>query len=261
MRKVLFPALFILFAACRSVSTVPTSPPPPVTAQDVLRAHVEAAGGEAALRAITSRFGVAEITLDTPVGPLVVKLEQQIVYPGYAFSRTSVVTAPPEIPAAMVTQKVLLTPDGGWMEGAQVGGRVDIADLPAPQAAALEQQRASLAVASEELALLDADSIQVTLAEPDTLDGVELLVVEVGGESPSRRFYSKETGLLAQMEATSVIGTVTQRYSDYRTVSGIRVPFALDVVQPGQTMAIYFSELAFDRGLTPDSLMAAAEAN
>jgi len=261
MRKVFFPALIILLSACRSVSTVPTSEARVVTAQDVLRAHVEAAGGEAALRAITNRFDVAEITLDTPMGPLVVKLEQQIVYPGYAFRRTSVVTAPPEIPAAMVTLKVLLTPGGGWMEGAQVGGRVDLEDLPAPQAAALEQQRASLAAASEELALLDADSIQVTLAEPDTLDGVVRFVVEVGGETPSRRMYSKETGLLAAMEVTSAIGTVTQRYSDYRTVSGIRVPFAVDVSQPGQTLSIYLSELAFDRGLTPDSLMAAAEAN
>lgn len=254
MRKILIPALFVLIVAPRAGAQ-------PTTARDVMMAHVEASGGEAALRAVTSRFGVAEITLDTPMGPLVVKLEQQIVYPGHAFSRTSLVTAPPEIPAAMVSQKVLLTPDGGWMEGAQVGGRVNLEDLPAPQAAALEQQRAGLSVASEELALLDADSVQVALAEPDTLDGVPVLVVEVGGENPSRRMYSTETGLLVGTETTSAVGKVTQRYSDYRTVSGIRVPFAVDVAQPGQSMSIFFSELAFDRGLTPDSLKAAAEAN
>ncbi len=254
MRKALVPVLLALLVAPAAVGQ-------PTSAEDVLKAHVEAAGGEAAFRALTNRYSVGEISLDTPMGPIILNIEQQIVFPGYGLIRQTAVTTPPEIPAEMMKQTVFLTPDGGWLEAAALGGRTDIADLPGPQSAALSQQRGAMASASDELALLANDSVEVALGEPETVNDTEVFVVEVLGGTAGRRMYAADTGLLFATEMTLPTGRVRQFFSDYRTVSGVRVPFAMRIEQPGQAITVSFSEISFDRGLTPESITAAAEGN
>jgi hypothetical protein len=254
MRQILLPALVTLLFA-------PAADGQPVTARDVLRAHIEAAGGEEAFRAVTSRYARGEVTLDTQVGPVILDFEQMVAFPGHALVRQTAVTAPPEIPAEMLKQTIFITPDGGWIEAAQFGGRVAFADLPETQRSAFEQQRRSLAGVSDELELLGNDTLQVTLGPPDTLNGVPVHVLEIPGDFPSRRMYSAESGLLVGAEATGPMGRSAQYFSDYRTVSGIRAPFAVEMEQFGQAMTVSFSVIAFDRGLTPESLRAASEEN
>lgn len=247
----LLPLLLILAA--------PVANAQPATAEDVLRAHIEAAGGEEALSAITDRYAKGEVTVDTPMGPVILGLEQWFVYPGYSFMKQTMITAPPEIPEGMLDQTVFLTPDGGWIDAAQLGGRTNIADLPGPQAASIERQRRDLASASSELMLLQDDSTEVTLGEPTTLKSTEVHVVDIAGEAPSKRMYAKDTGLLFALELAGPMGQVRVYFSDYRTVSGIRVPFAMEQEAAGQTVLITFSEQAFNQGMTAESITAAAE--
>lgn len=252
MRKVLIPVILALFA-------VPAAVGQPKTAEEVLRAHVEAAGGEDAFRAITSQYSVGEISLDTPGGPIILKMERQIAFPGYALIRQTVVTAPPEIPADMLKQTVFLAPDSGWLESAQIGGRKNIQDLAGPQAAALEQQRGELDLASAELAILGNDSLEIALGEPETLNGIDVYVVDVMGENQSRRYYSTETGLLFAIETTTPMGSSVRYLSDYRSVSGVRVPFGVQIEQSGQAINVSFTEIAFDREITGESIVTEAE--
>lgn len=250
--RTLLPLLLILAA--------PAAKGQPASADDVLRAHIKAAGGEEALSAISDRYARGEITVDTPMGPVILGIEQWVVYPGYMLAKQTTITAPPEIPEGMLNQKLFLTPDGGWVDAAQLGGRTNVADLPGPQAASLQQQRRGLSAASDELVMLQDDSTEVTLGEPATVRDVDVYVVEVGGEAPSRRMYAKDTGLLFATETTGPMGPVRIFFSDYRTVSGIRVPFVMEQEAGGQSVLITFSEQAFDRGLTPEAITAAAEA-
>ena len=54
------------------------------------------------------------------------------------------------------------------------------------------------------------------------------------------------------------MGAMRQFYSDYRTVNGVRIPFVVESEQQGQSLLITFSEVAFDRDLTPEALEAEA---
>ena len=75
-----------------------------------------------------------------------------------------------------------------------------------------------LAVAVRELA--------VEFAMPEVRDSYSLLL-------PITLFINRDSGLIERVTYDSAAGAVTEEYSDYRIVEGIKVPFHTVVTRPG----------------------------
>lgn len=112
-----------------------------------------------------------------------------------------------------------VSPADAWT--VTLSGQVET--LP-PQEVAAAHHRAALTFDD---ALRGANGAQVTLSEPETLDGVAYAVVRITFEGPDTYdlLIDPATGALGATRATeNKVATLT-RYSDWRSVGGVRMPF------------------------------------
>lgn len=187
------------------------------TAEEVLAANIEATGGAAAWEAITSLQTTGIRISDGPMGAG--KMTSGVVetrsYPGFMHS-----SADMETPMGSMNVVQVRTPDAAWVEAGPIGRR----EMPVEPAIDIEG-------ACAECTILASDDFVLTDMAVEPFDGRETYVVtlEAHGES-LRRFYDAETMLLVADESPADDGgdPLLTRYSDYREVNGVLLPFQLD---------------------------------
>ncbi len=213
------------------------------TAEDVIKAHVEATGGEAAWNAVEDMYAEIEVVAATPMGDITLKMETWSIFPGYGFTEMSLVDGPDGIPAEAVAMKAYYTPLEGWLE--QGGQRQDLESLP-------EQARQQFMRTSpkSELALLSGDNA-LTLKESTTFNERDVYVVGATQFGIEAELYvDKETLMILAQKAA---GTTTTM-GEYQDVNGLMFSMGqmAETAQGSQTVTIKNVEL--NTGITPAQL-------
>lgn len=191
------------------------------TARDVLEANVEVMGGEKAWGAVRSLRVETEMEMDGPVDMGRIT-STTMIYPGYRFSESEIF-----IPGANQIQstKILLTPDGGWMEGPEGREKLEKPDGAGPTGGPRH--------ALEELGFLQSD-LSLNLLDNKQIDGRDAYVVQIGdGEEAPKRFYDTDTlFLIAQEMRTNMGGNIMRHLDDYREVDGIYFAHRQEIDSP-----------------------------
>jgi hypothetical protein len=134
-------------------------------------------------------------------------------------------------------------------------------DAPQPMLAELRT-----AARRDPLALLRAaasGSLNARMQPDATVDGRELNVIAVDGldASPTQLFFDAKTGELARMRFQYARGVsppgsafTEERYDDYRSVDGVRLPFKASIVR-GQVVVLErsLSSVTINPTLAPDT--------
>ena len=221
----------------------PTAAQDLTTAEDVIKANIEATGGEAAWKAVEDMHMVIEVNVDTPMGAISVKADSWSIFPGYGFTEMSLLDGPDGIPAEAVAMKAYYTPLEGWIE--QGGQRQDMSALPAQA-----RQQFMRSSAKAELALL-TDDAELTLKSDSTINGRDVYVVGTTQSGMSiDYFFDKETLMVAAMSAA---GSTTY-LSDYQEIDGLMFAMSQSVESAQQNQSISVKSIEFDTGLTPAQL-------
>ncbi len=220
------------------------------SATDVLNKYIEAVGGAEAWAAVESVHQQISVSLELPMGIIVLDVETWNVYPGYMAASQTLVSAPDGIPN--ISNKMFISPEGAWREDAQ--GRHDISgNLAAAlggNAPALDQPLTEVDI------LASMDSVSVELTGQQDVGGKPAHVLTIGGENPSKRLYDVESGLLVAIESQGPMGPVSMRISEYQDFDGLLKAFIQEgTMGPGsQTQALTLFEV--DIGLTVDDILA-----
>lgn len=213
------------------------------TAEAVLKAHVEATGGEAAWNKVDDMYAEIQVVAGTPMGELKLEMKSWSIFPGYGYTEMSLIDGPDGIPAEAVAMKAYYTPLEGWIE--QGGQRQDINDLP--PAAKQQFMRTS---PKSELALLDGDNA-LTLKESTTFNDRPVYVVgasQFGIES--EYWVDQETLMIVAQKAAGTTTTL----GEYQDFDGLLFSMGqtAETAQGSQTVTIMNIEL--NQGLTPAQL-------
>ncbi len=202
-----------------------TAPPPDKNAADLLRGVIEAKGGLAALKAVKTVVAETQTTLQLQQGTLPSRTTTYIVYPD-KFRVDAEVNG---------TQTVQVYNAGtAWVKSP-----AGVQDAPPPMladfAAGVRRDMIPL--------LIDAAEGRLTTrayAAQKGRDGRTMRVLEISGTGVDRvRLYIDEQMLVTGQAYTRADPTGRQVlseevFSDYREVSGIRVPFEAELLQNGQ---------------------------
>jgi predicted Zn-dependent peptidase len=236
-----------------------TIPPPagqPVTeaspeAQDkgkALLARAREAHGGAAVGAVKQYRLKGDMSLSTPQGEMNMATDSTVnLAPAKRISKMSA-------PMGEITQG--FDGAGAWMA---MGGQVR--EAPGSQTEAARQ-----AAARENLLILqrfDKNGYQVQAMGRQQLEGkpVEAVLVSHEAENMTVRFFvDPATGLLAGRTYLGSFGgppaELTEVYSDYREVAGVKLPFAVEITRQGQRVgSVRVSEIVINPNV-PDSAFA-----
>jgi zinc protease len=210
----------------------------------LLRQVVEAKGGLAALKGVRTVVADAETRIVMQQGEVLSTTKTYVVYP----DRFRIDATIPDPGGSGRTVDVIQTYNAGraWMQ--DPGG---VREAPAPMrddfAASVRRDTFPLLIAAAEG--------QLTVRRlPDEGTGAQQLrVLEISGRGldPVRLYITRE--LLVARQGYSAAGPdgqrvpTEERYSDYRTVDGIRVPFQTQVVRAGSPLLVRtFTTVAFN---------------
>lgn len=215
------------------------------TAEDVLKAHLDATGGEAAWRAVTDLHIELEAAIGTPMGDLVVKAETWSIFPGYGFTEMSLVDGPDGIPAEAVNVKAYYTPLEGWME--QGGQRQDLASAN-PQVRRQFQRNA----AKPELSLLDDEEVTLSLKDGEMFEERPVYVVGVVQDGmESDRLFDQETLLLVAQRMSTPAGDIVTKVGDYKEVEGLLFSTSQTMESAQQSQSVNTKTIEVNTGLKP----------
>ncbi len=217
------------------------------TAEEVLRANIEATGGMEAWEAATGVYQVTEITMEMGDNMMMMERQSWQMQSGYKLEMMTSEMFPGPI-------MTYITPEGGFSTSPM--GREEFADTSKAVADAKRHFK-------EEIALLqDSDAPEMTLETGD-FDGTPVYIVGIASDPPSKRFYDQETLLLLGIEITPPEGEPARLYiDDYRDVGGLQMPFfqSVDIMQQGMemTQSMVMTEQEINPSITPEELEAKA---
>jgi hypothetical protein len=220
------------------------------TATEVLNKYIEAVGGRDAWEAVSSTHQKISVSVEIPQGVIVLDVEAWNIYPGYMAATQTLVSAPDGIPD--ISNRMFISPENSWMESAQ--GRQDItgnvAGALGGNAPALEQPLTEIDI------LASMDSVTVEMTGQEDIKGKPAYVISIDGDSPSKRFYDVESGLLVATEAAGPMGPMQMKISEYQDFDGLLKAFIQEgTMGPGtQTQALTLFEVDLD--LTAEDLLA-----
>ncbi len=195
---------------------------------ELLKKAAKACGGEDGFAEIKSTKSSATIKLNTPQGEFALETESIYVLPDKS---KEIVTLPM---GEMIT---VSTGDSGWMkQGNQV------VDLGSDQIADSKKEnfRNTLHL-FKKISNPDYQAVYVTT---DDVNGKKIDIIKIislDGKISFKLGLDHETGIpVSQMyfgETMMGPGNLTQTYSDYRDISGIKVPFAINIESDGNKIA------------------------
>ncbi len=215
----------------------------------IFEANIDATGGSA-WHDVKTMHSVMEMVMEMEMATMIMTMESWIIRPDYLVTKIKMLEGPPGMPDGAGNSTVYITPEESWIDGFQ--GRQEVSSLPAVQR---DQMRAGM-YAKEELGLLERPDSVFTLIESKELDGSMAYVVEVKGESTTRRFYDHDSLLLIGVEASSPLGGMMMTtISDYRTIEGIKFAHSTETDLSGmgtQTMTV--KRVMINVDITPEKL-------
>ena len=218
------------------------------SAKDVFRANIEASGGMDAWKSVNNLYTSGDMVFELDMATLIMTTESWLIKPDYLLTKMKVLQAPEGMPVGDNT--IYITPEEGWIDSPQ--GRQELASLPPSQTAAI---RAGMQ-GKEELAYLEQPDSLFALLESREVNGFMVYVVEVNGDTATKRLYDHESLLLSGVEVPSPMGsgTVTSYSSDYRETGGVVVSYSTetDLGMGIQTMSVKRIEVNGD--VTPEKL-------
>jgi len=240
LKKISLLAVALMFAATLSNTA---SAQDLTTAEDVLKAHVEATGGEAAWSAVEDMYAEIEIVASTPMGDLTLEMKSWNIFPGYGYTEMNLVSGPDAIPAEAVAMKAYYTPLEGWIE--QGGQRQDINSLPG--AARQQFMRTS---PKAELELLRGEN-ELTLKDETTFNDRPVYVVGANQFGIDSEFWvDKETLMIV---AQSAAGTTTTM-AGYEEVEGLMFSMGQSAETPQGSQTVTIKKVELNSGVTPGEL-------
>ena len=209
----------------------------------VLAAAQAAAGGLERLRAIKDVAVTTSAKITTPRGEMAVSSRDTVVFPGVLRSERTL---------PFGTMITYYDGTGGWMSTPR-----GVRDLPDRMKKSLQGQ-----VARNTLNLLRAEGdFTVQFEKRDKVGETEADVIAISKEGRNvRLFVDSSTGAVVKKayRAPSQRGglaDIEEIYSEYKEVSGIKVPFRVQVTQNGSNfMEASVTEVKFDTGLDPSDL-------
>jgi zinc protease len=176
---------------------------------------IAAKGGLKKLREIRTVRAEATTTVPGPTGAVPMATTTSVEYPGRF--RMDV-----ETPAGTLTQ---VFADGSyWIKDARGVGEPDPAVRDVIRGAL---QRDTIPM------LLGAAAGALVVRGADADPPFEAVIVSGDGLAPVTLFVNRDSGLIERVRYESPQGPVTEEYSDYRTVEGIKVPFHTVVTRAG----------------------------
>jgi zinc protease len=214
-----------------------------------LLAKARQAHGGAAVEGVIQYNLKGEMTISTPQGEMSMSADSTVDL------ATGKRIAKMVAPMGEITQGY----DGSvaWMA---MGGQVREAPASQSQAARQAALRENMLV----LQRFDKDGYQVQALGTEKLNGkeVEAVLVNHAAESVSVRFFlDPATGLIAGRSYVGSMGgppaELTEVYSDYRDVSGVKLPFAVEITRQGgqRTSSSKVAEITLNPGV-PESAFA-----
>ena len=225
------------------------------TAEDVLRAHIDATGGEAAWNAIKDMYTEIEVVAATPMGEITVGVKSWSIFPGYGYTEMSLVDGPDGLPAEAVSMKAYYTPLEGWME--QGGQRQDMSNVN-PQMRRQFQRSSPKA----ELALLSDEEASLTLKDSDTFNDRPVYVVgatQMGIET--ELLIDKETKMILGQRASTGAGDATTTMQGYEEIDGLLFAMGQIAETAGGTQTVTIKKVELNTGLKPAALATKAGVN
>jgi zinc protease len=210
----------------------------------ILKKAVDAHGGRDALLKVERLVAEGETTLVTPDGEVKATTRTAIEYPER-------IRVDADLPDAQIVQ---VYADGkGWLKDP-----AGVHDAPQPMLAELRT-----AARRDPLALLRAaasGSLKARMQPDATVEGRELKVVAVDvlDSSATQLFFDAKTGELVKMafhvQRPGDLRATEERYDDYRSVDGIRLPFKASIVR-GQVVVLERSltSVTINPTLAPDT--------
>ena len=213
------------------------------TAEDVIKAHIEATGGEAAWNAVEDMYAEIEIIAATPMGDITIEMKTWSIFPGYGFTEMGLVSGPDGIPAEAVAMKAYYTPLEGWIE--QGGQRQDINALP-PAA----RQQFMRTTPKSELTLLTGDN-ELTLKGDSTFNDRAVYVVgatQFGVES--EMFVDKETLMIVAQSGAGASTTM----GEYQEIDGLLFSMGQTAQSAQGTQTVTIKKVELNSGITPARL-------
>ena len=209
----------------------------------VLAAAQKATGGLERLRAIKDVAVTTSAKITTPQGEMAVSGRYTVVFP-------SVLRSEQTLPfGTMITY---YDGTGGWISTPR-----GVRDLPDRMKKSLQGQ-----LARNTLSLLRAEGdFTVQFEKRDKVGETEADVIVIAKEGRSvRLFVDSSTGAVLKKayRAPSQMGGLAdleEIYSEYKEVSGIKVPFCVQVTRNGSKfMEVSLTEVKFDTGVKPPDL-------
>ena len=188
---------------------------PQASAKAVIDHAIAAKGGLTTLQAIRSVRAEATTTVPGPGGTVPMPTTTYVEYPGRF--RMDVQT-----PAGTLTQ---VFADGTyWIKDPR-----GVAEPDAPVRDSIRDalQRDTIPM------LLKAASGALVVRGADADPPYDAVVVTGDGLSPVTMYVNHDSGVIERVKYDTPAGTVTETYSDYRIVEGIRVPFHTVIRRPG----------------------------
>ena len=247
-RLSLIPAALLLAA----VLVLPASAQDYTTAEEVLKAHIEATGGQAAWEAVDDLYVEAEIVAATPMGDLTLKMEMWSIFPGYGLTEMALASGPDGIPAEAVNMKAYYTPLGGWIE--QGGQRQDMSAVN-PQ---LRQQFQRQSPKSE-LELLTSADAELALKESESYSDRDVYVVSVTQNGFEQdMLIDQETLLILAQRASTPMGDVMTVMGEYVEVDGLLFATGQSAETPQGSQSVTFKKFEVNKGLKPATLASKA---
>lgn len=215
------------------------------SAEEVIKAHIEATGGEAAWRAVKDMYSEVEIVAGTPMGDLTIGMKSWSLFPGYGYTEMGLIDGPDAIPAEAVAMKAYYTPLEGWIE--QGGQRQDMNALPAE----IKQQfmRAS---AKTEMSLLDGET-ELTLKESTTFNDRAVYVVGAAQFGMDTELWIDQETLM--IVAQKAAGTTTEM-SGYEEIDGLLFSMGQVAETAQGTQKVTIKKVEINSGITPNQLAA-----
>jgi hypothetical protein len=224
------------------------------TAEEVLKANLEATGGEAAWNAVKDLHVQAEIVAGTPMGDLKLNMEMWSIFPGYGFTQMNLTEGPDAIPADAVNMKAYYTPLEGWVE--QGGQRQDIKSMPAQMRDQFMRQSPK-----SELQLLSDEGVELSLKDAETFNERPVYVVGVNqADTSSDLLIDKETLLVLAQRVSTPMGDVISTMGEYIEVEGLLFSSGQSASTPQGSQTVTFKTIELNKGLTPAALATQAGA-
>jgi hypothetical protein len=184
-------------------------------ATEILDKAIAAKGGLKKLTSIRTVRAEATTTVPGPGGPVAMPTTTSVEYPGRF--RMDV-----ETPAGTLTQ---VFADGSyWIKDARGVGEPD---APVRDSIRDALQRDTIPM------LIKAASGALVVRGADVDPPYDGIIVSGPDLSPVTLLINRDSGVIERAKYDSQGGTVTEEYSDYRIVDGIRVPFHTVVRRPG----------------------------